>query len=137
MGVRDRLRLLIGRERRAEPVRSGGAPSVRGAEPAQGPGGVAGGGKPPAPEASAWSAPTAWSVEALRSRADAVVIDARASVGWPGAVPLPADLRAFAVDARAGRPVVVICEDGVRSSGIAERLGALGVRAGWLEGGAA
>lgn len=47
---------------------------------------------------------------------------------------LPADIAAFA--RAAPESVVTVCDDGVASSGVAERLAALGVRrAAWLDGG--
>jgi rhodanese-related sulfurtransferase len=56
-----------------------------------------------------------------------IVLDVR--TGAP-----PVDLVAFARSARG--PVLVRCEDGVRSSGVAERLCALGVDAAWIPEGA-
>jgi rhodanese-related sulfurtransferase len=79
----------------------------------------------------------AWTPAMLRDRTDAIVLETRADAVATGARAVPSDLRAFAAEVPHGRPVVVICEDGVRSSGVAERLAALGVRAGWLAGGAA
>lgn len=61
----------------------------------------------------------------------AIVLDARRAGGTlPGAV-RATDLRNF----HPGRPVVVVCEDGGWSAGVAERLCALGVEADWLDGG--
>ncbi|MFZ5481273.1 MAG: rhodanese-like domain-containing protein [Myxococcota bacterium] len=68
---------------------------------------------------------------------DALVVDVRSPEAFaaghlPGARNVAlADVASVPRD----RPIVVVCEDGVASSGVAERLVALGARAGWLAGG--
>lgn len=126
MGLRDRLRGLLGRERPAGPPST-----ARDTAP--------GAGVPAAPVPTPVPAPVPYGPDAL---AAALVVDVRGAAAFaeghvPGARLLPpADVRGFAKGAPSDRPVVAVCDDGTRSAAVAERLVALGVRrAGWLEGG--
>lgn len=80
--------------------------------------------------AAAWPAPLPVGAEAL---AGATVIELCARPTLPGALrPSRAELARLSL----GGPVVVVCEDGLRSAGLAERLTARwGRPVSWLEGG--
>jgi rhodanese-related sulfurtransferase len=91
---------------------------------------------PPAPHRVGAEGPRAVAVDALDPAALLVDVRAAAASRLPGARLLaPVDTVAFVGGLAPGRPVVVVCEDGERSAGVAERLAALGVPAGWLAGG--
>lgn len=113
MGLRDRMKKLL------VPVAAPPAPAVQAPPRAE---------LPPPPRT--WPAPRA------RSHADlagAAIVDARTAALPPiaGAV-----REVDGATWRPGRPVVVVCEDGSWSSGLAERLAAQGVPdVGWLDGG--
>lgn len=113
MGVRDRLRLLVGRGR-VEPSRPEPVGRAAGPDPV-----------------AAVSPPTA-RVPRRFSAAD--LAGAARIVDLRGGAAVPSDLLSPA--ARVAGPVIVRCEDGVRSAGVAERLCAHGIDAGWVAEGA-
>jgi rhodanese-related sulfurtransferase len=113
VGLRDRLRGFLGRDEPAPP------------EP---------------PRVARTVAPPVYTVPTATTRVDgALVIDVRPAARFAAGhlqgarnVAL-ADVAAVPRD----RAIVVVCDDGVASSGVAERLAALGARASWLDGGMA
>lgn len=123
MGLRDRLRGILGRERPAGTAVPGGGSSPR--SPAVAPRVVA--------LRVASSGPRALTVGELDPAAEIVATSEVRPVGVR--LLAPASIGAFARGRIGVRPVVVVGADDEAAAAVAERLSALGVDAGWLIGG--